>query len=208
VTDVAREVDDQDAVGDRLQRRRELGGADGDRVLDPLLLAAVDQGDDVERVAGRRLDPADPAHDRHRLATGAGDVRVGEDVAAAALFADALPERLVFRRRRGGEHVAADELGRRHAEQASRGAVGGDDAQPLGLDQADRLEHRLDQRRPGATGRLGDAERVDRQRVVHGAPPRAARAAALPPDGAEHSLGRPGAVLIPRRSLPTARRSR
>ncbi len=51
--------------------------------------------------------------------------------------------------------------------QAAGGAVGGDDAQPLWLDQADRLEHRLDQRRPGAARRLGDAERVDGQGIVH-----------------------------------------
>mgnify|MGYP003297042001 CR=1 FL=1 len=51
---------------------------------------------------------------RDRLAAGVGDVRVGEDVAAGALLADALPERLVLRRRRGREHVAADQLRRRH----------------------------------------------------------------------------------------------
>ena len=115
----------------------------------------------------RRLDPADAANDRHRLAAGVGDERIGKDVAARALLADALPERLVLGRRRGREHVAADQVGRRHPEQAAGRAVGGDDAQTLGLDQADRLEHGLDQRGPGATRRLGDAERVDRKRVVH-----------------------------------------
>jgi hypothetical protein len=169
VADVAGEVDDQDAVGDRLQRRRQLRGADRDRLLDPLLLAAVDQGDDIQRVAGRRFDPADPAHYRHGPAAGVGDIRVGKEVAAGAFLADALPERLVLGGRRGREHVAADQLGRRQPEQAAGSAVGGDDAQALGLDQADRLEHRLDQRRPGATRGLGHAERVDRQRVVHSA---------------------------------------
>ena len=117
---------------------------------------------------GDGADPAHPAHDRHGFATATSDVGIGMDAGAGAVgIGDAGPEEVVLGRRRDLAHVAADELGRRDAEQAAGGAVGGDDAQALGLDQADRLEHRLDQRRPGAARRLGDAERIDRQGVVH-----------------------------------------
>ena len=67
----------------------------------------------------------------------------------------------------GREHVAADQLGRLHPEQAAGGAVGSDDPEACRLDQAYRLEHRLDQRRPGAARRVGNVEQIDRQRVVH-----------------------------------------
>ena len=199
VADVAGEIDDEDAVGDRFQRRRQLRGADRDRLLDPLLLAAVDQGDDVERVAGRRLDPADAAHHRHGLAAGAVTYE-SERMWPQAPFS---PTRCQNDSSSGVGAVASMSRPTSSAgastEQAAGGAVGGDDAQALGLDQADRLEHRLDQRRPGATRRLGDAERVDRQRVVHRALTLAAWRRGAAPEGAEHGLGRPGAVLIPRR---------
>ena len=84
VADVAGEVGHQDAVADRLERRLQLGldhvgAAPG---LD--LGAAVEQRQDVEGGARRRLDPADPARHRHGDAAGAGDERVGDDARAGA----------------------------------------------------------------------------------------------------------------------------
>ena len=168
MADAAAEVDDEDGVADRFERRRELRDAHLGRALDAQLLAAIAQRQHVEGVAGRGLDPADATHDRHGLAAVARDVSVGMDAGALAVaLGGAAPELVVLGRRGRLAHVASDQLGRIDAEQSPGGAVGGDDAQAFRLDQAHRLDHRLDERRPRPARRFGDAETVDRQRVVH-----------------------------------------
>ena len=53
-----------------------------------------------------------------------------------------------------------------HAEQLSRGRVGRDDAQALGVDQPDGMHHGCDQHRPGAE-RIGRSGQHGRVRVGH-----------------------------------------